>query len=124
MSNPSHMHSDPASLVPLTKLPSIQPSSKVTDPFYGHEQSSKLRTRIITPTSSCHTSSHTHFTEQNSTHNEGDTTVNYHPFPAAATTKPSILWPVLSVSTKAGLSAATNNPRYPIPILPRIYVSR
>ncbi|KAH7906036.1 hypothetical protein BJ138DRAFT_968322, partial [Hygrophoropsis aurantiaca] len=46
MSNPSGMPSQPAPSPP-TKLSSTQRSSKATDPFYGHEQSSKLCARFV-----------------------------------------------------------------------------
>ncbi|KAH7907537.1 hypothetical protein BJ138DRAFT_1213132 [Hygrophoropsis aurantiaca] len=57
MSNPSRMPFHPAPSVPPTKPSSTQPSSKATDPFYGHEQSSKLCARFITHF--CRTSSRT-----------------------------------------------------------------
>ncbi|KAH7904011.1 hypothetical protein BJ138DRAFT_1019739, partial [Hygrophoropsis aurantiaca] len=53
MSNPSRVPFHPAPSVPPTKPSSTQPSSKASDPFYGHEQSSKLCAWFITHLFAC-----------------------------------------------------------------------
>ncbi|KAH7927453.1 hypothetical protein BV22DRAFT_1007019 [Leucogyrophana mollusca] len=53
MSSHSRMAFHPAPSVPPTKPPSTQPSSRQQDPFYGHEQTSKLCARFITHLFAC-----------------------------------------------------------------------